>query len=74
MPNEWSDAITEFLIDERRRRNEYFHSIRGRSRVEFWESMARRIHRRFHTRFTAAQCETKWRNLVNAHRVSKIIL
>jgi hypothetical protein len=46
----------------------------GRSRVEFWESIARRIQRRFHTRFMAQQCERKWRNLVRDFNVSKRII
>ena len=46
----------------------------GRSKVEFWESVARRIQRRFNTRFTAQQCERKWRNLVRDFNVSKRII
>src|SRR6266542_7164342 len=46
----------------------------GRSRTEYWESVARKIQRRFHTRFTGQQCERKWRNLVRDFNVSKIII
>ena len=46
----------------------------GRSRTEFWESIARRIWQRFITRFTVQQYEKKWRNLVQYFNVSKRII
>jgi hypothetical protein len=74
MPILWRIPETDYLVDERRRRNEQFHSIEGTSRVEFWESVARRINRRFYTNYTYRQCEQRWRNLVNNYRVSKKIV
>ena len=68
----WNNPETDLLIDERRRRNDYFHSIEGRSRVEFWESVSRKIYKRYQRRYTARQCEQKWRNLVRDYNVSKI--
>jgi Myb/SANT-like DNA-binding protein len=66
----WHNAETDMLISERRRRNDYYHSIEGRSRAEFWESVARRINYRLNKTFTARQCEQKFRNLVRDYTVS----
>jgi hypothetical protein len=46
----------------------------GRDRSEFWRSVARKIWRQFHTRFTGQQVKRKWRNLVQNFNVSKIII
>jgi hypothetical protein len=58
------------LISERLRRNNYYHSVEGRSRAEFWESVARRINRRLNKTYTGWQCEQKFRNLVRDYTVS----
>jgi hypothetical protein len=39
----WYDPYVDFLVEERRRRNEQFHVMYGRSRQEFWNSVARRF-------------------------------
>jgi hypothetical protein len=74
----WTDAEADYLINQRRRRNDEYHDIPGRSRARFWESVARRVNRHFHRghrrrRYTARQCEQKWRNLVRDYRVSNKI-
>ena len=40
---EWHDPMMDMLIDERRRRNVQFHNTYGRSREDFWDSVARRF-------------------------------
>jgi hypothetical protein len=40
---QWYDQYTDYLVEERRRRNEEYHSMYGRSRMEFWNSVARRF-------------------------------
>lgn len=67
----WGEAETDFLVEERRRRNEEYHYVYRRSKAEFWESISRRIRRRYDSRFTARQCEGKFRNLIKEYRVSK---
>jgi len=73
----WTDAESDYLIRQRRRRNDEFHDIPGRSRARFWESVARRVNRYFgrrgRRRYTGRQCEQKWRNLVCDYRVSNKI-
>ena len=74
----WTDAESDYLISQRRRRNDEFHNIPGRSRARFWESVARRVNRHFYLRrrrrrYTGRQCEQKWRNLVRDYRVSNKI-
>ena len=72
----WTDAESDYLIRQRRRRNDEFHDILGRSRARFWESVARRVNRHFRRRrrrYMGRQCEQKWRNLVRDYRVSNKI-
>jgi hypothetical protein len=40
---QWHDPIVDMLVEERRRRNNEYHNQYGRSRQEFWESVARRF-------------------------------
>lgn len=74
MPIEWNDAAVHFLITERRCCNTEYHRMRGRSKAPFWESVSRRIRRTYRLRYTARQCEQKWRNLVRDYTVSKILI
>ena len=74
----WTDRESDYLIRQRRHRNDEFHNIPGRSRARFWESVARRVNRHFHLRrrrrrYTGRQCEQKWRNLLRDYRVSNKI-
>ena len=39
----WYDAYVDFLVDEKRRRNDQYHETYGRSRMDFWETVARRF-------------------------------
>lgn len=67
----WGEAETDYLVEERRRRNHEYHNVYRRSKVEFWESVSRKIRRRYGSRFTARQCEGKFRNLIKEYKVSK---
>jgi len=40
---QWHDPMVDMLIDERERRNVEYHNTYGRSRQEFWSSVARRF-------------------------------
>lgn len=76
MPILWTDAESDYLIRQRRHRNDEFHNTPGRSRARFWESVARRVNRHFgrrRRRYTGRQCEQKWRNLLRDYRVSNKI-
>jgi Myb/SANT-like DNA-binding domain len=66
----WNDPETDLLVSERRRRNDEYHLRFRGNKTEFWESVTRRIYRRYNTRYTARQCEQKWRNLVRDYGVS----
>ena len=67
----WDDPETDFLVSERRRRNDEYHRRYRGNKTEFWESISRRIYRRSNLRYSARQCEQKWRNLVRDYGVSK---
>jgi hypothetical protein len=67
----WGDPETDLLVSERRRRNhEYYYRHRG-DKTEFWESIARKIRRRYNITFSARQVEQKFRNLCADYTVSK---
>lgn len=67
----WGDPETDLLVSERRRRNGEYHSRFRGNKTEFWQSVARRIFRRYNRTFTARQCEQKWRNLIRDYGVSE---
>ena len=72
----WTDAESDYLIRQRRHRNDEYHNIPGRSQGRFWESVARRVNRHFgrrRRRYMSRQCEQKWKNLVRDYRVSNKI-
>lgn len=69
-PITWNEREVRLLIDQRKNRNlEYYQTI-GRSRVPFWDSVARRINRSVGSNFTGVQCKRKFENLVMAYRVN----
>ena len=55
----WEDPETDLLVSERRRRNGEYHSRFRGNKTEFWQSVARRIFRRYNSTYTAHQCEQK---------------
>ena len=67
----WDDPETDLLVAERRRRNGEYHTRYRGNKIEFWQSVSRRIRRRYRKTYTARQCEQKWRNLVRDYGVSK---
>ena len=66
----WGDAETDYLVDERRRRNHEYHYYFHGNKLGFWQSVARRINRWYNGIYSARQCEQKWRNLVRNYGVS----
>jgi Myb/SANT-like DNA-binding protein len=69
----WNEQQIRLLINQRRYRNDEYYQIVGRSRVPFWDSVARRINRSAGSNFTGEQCRRKFDNLVALYYVSKII-
>lgn len=67
----WSEAETDLLVKERRRRNYEYHYVYRTSKAGFWESVSRKIYRRFNSTYSARQCENKFRNLIKEYRVNK---
>ena len=67
----WEDPETDLLVSERRRRNNEYHTRYRGNKTDFWQSVVRRIHRRYNKTYSARQCEQKWSNLVRDYGVSK---
>jgi hypothetical protein len=71
--NEWTKNQIRLLINQRKHRNIEYYRIIGRSRRDFWNSVARRINRSEGTNFSGKQCKRKFQNLVSTYYVSKLI-
>jgi len=70
--NEWTESQIRLLVNQRKYRNNEYHRIIGRSRRDFWDSVARRINRSEGTSFSGEQCKRKFQNLVSVYYVSNI--
>jgi len=68
---QWGDVESDYLVGQRLARNNEYHHIVGRSRVEFWRSISRGIYNRYGVYYTSAQCATRWGNLTRCYTVSK---
>jgi hypothetical protein len=69
---EWNERTIRLLINQRKYRNQEYYRIIGRSRVNYWNSVARRINRDVGSNFTGVQCKRKFNNLVSKYYVSKL--
>jgi hypothetical protein len=72
--SEWNERSIRLLINQRKYRNREYYEIIGRSRRNYWESIARRINREAGTNFTGNKCKRKFNNLVSYYYVSKLVL
>lgn len=70
---EWSEDEIRALINERRRRNEDYHRMFGRSKIPFWNEVAEKVKEDTGTDFTGIQCKEKFKSLVRDCKVSKIL-
>lgn len=70
-PVTWNEQQIRLLINQRKNRNIEYHQTPGRSRVAFWDSVARRINRSAGSNFMGIQCRRKFENLVSSYNVSK---
>ncbi|GET00485.1 hypothetical protein GLOIN_2v1488640 [Rhizophagus clarus] len=69
----WDKAETDLLVEERRKRNHEYHYVHRGNKGRFWESVSRRIHRRLCRRYSARQCEIKFRNLIKEKCVNGVV-
>lgn len=74
MPNtiDWNDNEVQMLINERKRRNEEYWFMLGRSKLPFWEEVAKKIEEEFGTNVTSLQCQNKFNGIVKDCKVSKL--
>lgn len=55
---QWHPPMVDMLVDLRRSRNDFYHSIYGSSRQEFWSDIARRfVYMIFYTFFIKIQIQ-----------------
>jgi len=67
----WTNEQLQFLINERRANNEYYHDLVGGGRKMFWKDVASRINLRFGTKFSGQQTKEKFQGLVRDYNVNK---
>ena len=67
----WTDEQLQFLIDERRANNNYYHDLVGGGKKMFWKDVASRINLRFGTKFSGQQAKEKFQGLVRDYNVNK---
>jgi len=70
--SEWNEQTIRLLINQRKYRNSEYYQIIGRSRTNYWSSIARRINGNAGTNFTRRQCRRKFNNLVSHYHVSNV--
>jgi len=71
---EWSESEIRALIDIRKKRNEDYYRIFGRSKVQFWNEVAGEIYEVLGSKFTGIQCREKFKHVVRECEVSKILV
>ena len=69
----WTDEQLQFLINERKANNEYYHDLTGGGRKMFWKNVVSRINLQFGTKFSGQQAKEKFQGLVRDYHVSKNI-
>lgn len=63
--------MVQFMIDERRANNDYFHTlVEGGKRI-FWEDLAAKINLKYKSRLLGSQVKEKFQGIVRDCRVSK---
>ncbi|CAG8770774.1 12157_t:CDS:2, partial [Dentiscutata heterogama] len=58
----WDTTHVQFLINERKRRNHEYHSMRKKQ--PFWDNVAAKLNRQFNTVYTGKQCYNKFLQLI----------
>ena len=71
---EWSESEIRALIDIRKKRNEDYYRIFGRSKVQFWNEVVEEIYEVLGSKFTGIQCKEKFKHVVREYEVSKILV
>ncbi|CAB4400681.1 unnamed protein product [Rhizophagus irregularis] len=63
------------LIEQQRERNyEYYYSIVGRSRRNFWNTIAESVNRSCGCNYTGKQCQTKFNSLVSNYHDQLLVI
>ena len=71
---EWSESEIRALIDIRKKRNEDYYRIFGRSKVQFWNEVAEEIYEVLRSKFTGIQYREKFKHVFRECEVSKILV
>ena len=71
---EWSESEIHALIDIRKKRNEDYYRIFGRSKIQFWNEVAKEIYEELESKFTGIQCREKFKHVIREYEVSKILV
>ncbi|PKK56846.1 hypothetical protein RhiirC2_721608 [Rhizophagus irregularis] len=72
---EWLDDQIAALIEQQRSRNfEYHYQIAGRSRKNFWNSVANKVNERCRSNYSGKQCQTKFNGLVTGYHDQLLVI
>ena len=66
----WTDEMVQFMIDERKDGNDYYHTLVEGGKRMFWEDIAARINLRYKSRFIGIQVKEKFQGIIRDCRVS----
>ena len=65
----WTDDQLRLLIDERKEKNEHYHSLNNAMRCNFWKGLASQINLKFGTNYNGKKCKEKFQSLIRGHKV-----
>ena len=70
----WTDEQIQFLINERKVNNEFYHDLVGGGKKMFWKDVASRFNLQFGTKFSGQQIKEKFQGLVRDYNVNKTFI
>lgn len=68
----WTDDMVQYMIDERKSQNNYYHTLVEGGKRMFWEDIAARINLKYKSNFVGCQVKEKFQGIVRDCRVSNI--
>jgi hypothetical protein len=67
----WTDEMVQFMINERKSNNDYYHTLVEGGKRMFWENIAMKLNLKYKSRFVGSQVKEKFQGIIRDCRVSK---